>query len=81
MRCNAELYYIGKIPPMGIGLQQRMVLKRFYGALLQQHVVLQWFYPSEQLCRRYMHSMSALLVLFFYWWYMLCFLLTNMLVI
>jgi len=30
MRCNAEFYYVGKIPPIGIGLQRRVVLRRFY---------------------------------------------------
>jgi len=30
MRCNAEFYYVGKIPPIYIGLQRRVVLKWFY---------------------------------------------------
>ena len=33
MRCNAEFYYVGKIPRIGIGrpsLQRRVVLKWFY---------------------------------------------------
>jgi len=33
MRCNAEFYYVGKIPRIGIGrpsLQRREVLKWFY---------------------------------------------------
>ena len=30
MRCNAEFYCVGKIPPIGIGLQRRVVLKWFY---------------------------------------------------
>jgi len=44
MRCNPEFYCVGKIPPIGIGLQRRMVLKWFYGPPLQGRVVLQWFY-------------------------------------
>jgi len=30
MRCNAEFNYVGKIPPIGIGLQRRVVLQWFY---------------------------------------------------
>jgi len=33
MRCNAEFYYVGKIPRTGIGrpsVQRRVVLKWFY---------------------------------------------------
>jgi len=30
MRCNAEFYYVGKIPRTDIGLQQRVVLQWFY---------------------------------------------------
>jgi len=33
MRCNAEFYYVGKIPRLGIGRPS-----------LQRGVVLQWFY-------------------------------------
>ena len=45
MRCNAEFYYVGKIPPIGIGLQRRV----FYNGFIHRE-------PSEQLCRRYMRS-------------------------
>ena len=31
MRCNAEFYYVGKIPPVDIGLQRLVVLQWFYG--------------------------------------------------
>ena len=40
MCCNTEYYYVRKIPPIGIGLQRRVVLKWFYGPLLQRRVVL-----------------------------------------
>ena len=30
MRCNAEFYYVGKIPPIGIGLRRRVILQWFY---------------------------------------------------
>ena len=44
-RCNAEFYYVGKIPRIGIGRPS-----------LQRGVVLKWFYSSravETFCRRY----------------------------
>ena len=36
MRCNAEFYYVGKIPPIAIGRPS-----------LQRRVVLQWFYSPR----------------------------------
>jgi len=36
MRCNAEFYYVGKIPRIGIARPS-----------LQQGVVLKWFYSSR----------------------------------
>jgi len=36
MRCNAEFYYVGKIPPIGIGLERA-----------ERRVVLQWFYSPR----------------------------------
>jgi len=36
MRCNAEFYHVGKIPPIGIGRSS-----------LQRSVVLQWFYSPR----------------------------------
>ena len=42
MHCNADFYYVGKIPHTGIGHPS-----------LQWHVVIKWFYscePWEQLC-------------------------------
>ena len=30
VHCNEEFYYVGKIPPIGIGLQRRVVLQWFY---------------------------------------------------
>jgi len=36
MRCNAEFYYVGKIPRIGIGRPS-----------LQRRVVLKWFYPPR----------------------------------
>ena len=38
MRYNAEFYYVGKIPPIGIGLQRR--------------VVSQWFLPRDAVHKR-----------------------------
>ena len=48
MRCNAEFYYVGKIPSIGIGRPS-----------LQRRVALEWFYSPRavrKLCRRYMRS-------------------------
>jgi len=58
MCCNAEFYYVGKIPPIGISLQWRVVLKWFYGPTLQRRVdnAIIHHELSEQLCRRYMRS-------------------------
>ena len=44
-------------------LQRNVVLKWFYGPLLQQGMVLTWFRlasePSKHLCRRYMRSIEC----------------------
>jgi len=69
MQCYVE-FYVGENPTYTyLALQQSLVLKWFYGPLLQRHVVVQWFYiyiyislfsePLEHLCRRYMSSIKC----------------------
>ena len=53
MRCNAEFYYVGKIPRTGRPLWAP-------GPSLQRREVLNGFIhrePWEQLCRRYIHAL------------------------